>query len=469
MSRRLAQFLVGTVAVSLLGLAFSLTANAASLDPNFGSNGTVIYRHGGTLEHASSLVDYTGRVSAMTEDREGRIIVGGGSGAYLLVQRYLSSGRLDPTFGIDGTVRLEELYRSGLPDYSPDPSEVAPVVKAIGTTRSGKVILATETGEFFSSQPIFRETIMQLNEDGTLDPSFGDRAGGILGLTQSNPRSVAVIPRGGFYTGGETKSSVHGGGGQVYSGYISRRSAYGHLFEAFGELRLEPGVRHFIPAKPPRFSSVSKVMRYRSGKVLVGGYDRNRFFLSKLDSSGRPWKRFGNAAPGKSVLHFGGRNCRCVVTGGDFALDKRGRIVQVGFSDYPRGQQTTIALARYKTNGHLDKRFGRRGFSRVTVRPRAYSRAIAIQRNGKIVVAAWKGGPGFSKFLVLRFLASGKPDRKFFNRGRYTADIGIDSTADKVLIDMKGRIVVAGGAAINNEGSFVIKRFLPWKKSPGGK
>jgi hypothetical protein len=65
-----------------------------------------------------------------------------------------------------------------------------------------------------------------------------------------------------------------------------------------------------------------------------------------------------------------------------------------------------------------------------------------------------------SKFMLLRFLPDGRPDRSFFGNGRYVRSVRDVSTAEKVLIDSKGCAVVAGGSAEDGTGHFLVRRFL---------
>ena len=76
-----------------------------------------------------------------------------------------------------------------------------------------------------------------------------------------------------------------------------------------------------------------------------------------------------------------------------------------------------FALARYTTNGKLDPSFGRRG--KVLTRLGsgvgvAEAAAVAIQRDGKIVAAG--GGAGY--FALARYSASGTLDPTFGTAGR---------------------------------------------------
>jgi uncharacterized delta-60 repeat protein len=460
---------LAVVAFTTLACSASI-ARAARLDPTFGRNGTVVARHGGSLEKAFAMTEYAGQASALTEDRQGRTLVGGGSGYELLVQRYLPDGTPDASFGAGGSVRLRDLNTSKAPGYVPSPAIEAPRVRDIAVRPDGKILLVTQTNRFSFGglHASIYEMFIQLNDDGSVDLGFTDPdfdfgelpPGGHRGLSFARPRSLTLIPGGGFFTTGEDRKSVAPFDGLTQSGYVARRNSDGSQFERFGGPSVGAGTKFFTPRGRPYVASVSRLIRLKSGSLVVGGYDRNRFFISKLDSLGRPVKSFGSrATPGRTIASFGGRK-QLRTVGGDLAASPLGGFVQVGYADRQINGRGTVVLVRYRPNGRLDRGFGSNGFASVAIFPYVYARTVAVQPNGKILVTAWKGEAFSSKFMLLRFRPNGKLDPTFFGDGKYIADIGTVSTAEKILIDSKGRAVVAGGAAIDGKGSFVIKRFL---------
>ena len=76
-------------------------------------------------------------------------------------------------------------------------------------------------------------------------------------------------------------------------------------------------------------------------------------------------------------------------------------------------------------------------------------------------MTARKGPSNDTRFMILRYLPSGRLDKSFFGDGKYFTNVGEVSTADKVVVDTKGRVLVAGGRASSEEGSFTLSRFLP--------
>ena len=136
------------------------------------------------------------------------------------------------------------------------------------------------------------------------------------------------------------------------------------------------------------------------------------------------------------------------------AIQADGGIVVAG-----SGSLTTrdgyVALARYNADGTLDGSFGDGGLIRANpTTGDDYASDVTIQADGQIVVA---GTIGAGKFAVLRFDPDGTPDATFSGDGVVKTDIapGYDY-ASAVAIDAGGNIVVAG---TSGDGSFAAVRY----------
>ncbi len=86
------------------GTTFALAryATDGSLDPSFGGDGKVRTRFGQTRSAAAY---------AVAVQPDGKVIAVGFAGRALALARYASDGTLDPSFGSNGTVRMEALER----------------------------------------------------------------------------------------------------------------------------------------------------------------------------------------------------------------------------------------------------------------------------------------------------------------------------------------------------------------------
>jgi hypothetical protein len=77
-------------------------------------------------------------------------------------------------------------------------------------------------------------------------------------------------------------------------------------------------------------------------------------------------------------------------------------------------EEWSFALARYFKNGKLDSSFGVSGFVTTIFHPGGYGHdqggSVAIQADGKIVMAGSSDYPGFNVDLA-RYQKNGKPDQ----------------------------------------------------------
>ena len=126
------------------------------------------------------------------------------------------------------------------------------------------------------------------------------------------------------------------------------------------------------------------------------------------------------------------------------AIQSNGKILVVG------DNMADFEVVRYNTDGSLDTTFDTDGkvTTDIGTSTTDTANAVAIQSDGKIIVAGSSGGmaPNSGNFAVVRYNADGSLDTSFDNDGKVTTDIGT-STADSgsaVAIQSDGKIIVAG-------------------------
>jgi len=462
------------LAVSCLLFGLASNALASHLDSNFGENGIVTYNHGGSVRYRALLDEWVGQAKALAIDSKGRILVGGGSGAEMVVLRYLSDGTLDPSFAEGGVLRFYERQTTGSGFSDPDLSE--PRVKDILLKPDGSiVVLAQSYGVNGGSVPW--DLLYWFTESGEPDIStelpYAEQVGN---LPESLPRSAQFAGDGNILIAGQNVTgSSDEGLPDRYEGYVMKRNAAGEQVDSFGGGFLlpgwsepVPGIRGLAAKGDPPFSSYTGLKVLKSGKILAGGHKNNRLIVTRMTGNGKldptfgPWKlRFKKENRGSTIANFGGKKCRCA-NNGDIATDNKGRIYQVGVSSYPYTDRiATLVVVRYLYNGAIDRSFGKNGFARIIRNPWMRATSIAVQKNGRIVVAARYGYDSKPRFMLARFMPNGKLDRSFFHNGVFTQTIGDASTAEKVLIDRQGRILVAGGFLTGNTGNFLLERIAP--------
>lgn len=146
------------------------------------------------------------------------------------------------------------------------------------------------------------------------------------------------------------------------------------------------------------------------------------------------------------------------------AIQTDGKIVVVG-SVFTNGAIADFALARYNTNGTLDTTFSTDGKQTTDFSSGGddRARAVAIQSDGKIVVAGNVRVGEDPDFAVARYNSDGTLDMTFSGDGRQTTGFfsGSRDEAQAIAIQADGRIVLAGAVykTVSN-GDFALARYL---------
>ncbi len=122
---------------------------------------------------------------------------------------------------------------------------------------------------------------------------------------------------------------------------------------------------------------------------------------------------------------------------------------------------TDFALARYLQDGALDPTFDRDGKVTTIVGSFDMLLALALQPDGKIVAAGT--GHERSEFAVVRYEPNGGLDTTFDEDGMLTTDfgspVGFQEAVRDVAVQADGKIVVAGNARSSDSGDFAIARY----------
>jgi uncharacterized delta-60 repeat protein len=139
--------------------------------------------------------------------------------------------------------------------------------------------------------------------------------------------------------------------------------------------------------------------------------------------------------------------------GSAVAIQTDGKIVVVG------GANGDFAVVRYNRDGSLDLTFGGDGIVTTDVGgPVDFATAVAIQADGRIVVAGSAGVDVDPEFAVVRYNTNGTLDTTFSGDGRLTREFGSTGGgfgAEDVAIQADGKIVVVG----DNGSDFAVARF----------
>lgn len=415
----------------MLAVAASSSALAApgDLDPTFGGTGKVITPIGASGDIAASM--------ALRAD--GKIVLAGqsfnGTNDDFAVARYNSNGSLDTTFAGTGKVTT--------PIGSLDDRSYSVAVQADGKT----VAVGNATIGCTGCQTDF--AVVRYNSNGSLDTTFsGD--GKVLtpiGTSFDEAFSVALQVDGKIVVAGS--SSVTGGSNFA----VVRYNSNGSLDTTFGGTG-----KVTTPVGTAQAAAAAAVAVQADGKIVVAGYAYNGsgdtdFAVVRYNSNGALDTTF--SGDGKVVTTIYAADEYSYAT--SVALQTDGKIVVAGYSvAYGTGDYRS-GVVRYNSNGSLDTTFGGTGRVATGVSALSVARSVALQTDGKILVA---GGSlfGDSVFAVVRHNANGSLDTTFGGTGEVsTFETG--SFGRSVVSQADGNIVVAGSSYNGSNDDFAVVRY----------
>jgi uncharacterized delta-60 repeat protein len=197
------------------------------------------------------------------------------------------------------------------------------------------------------------------------------------------------------------------------------------------------------------------------GDSVVGGF--GDFALARYNADGTLDDSFGTS--GKVTTDFGGdedrafdvaiqANGRIVVVGHSVAGDA----VDFALARYNAdgslddgGPNDSTPADTFGTSGKVTTDFG------GTI---DLATSVVLQADGKIVVAGSTFGGGSEDFALARYNADGTLDDGFGTSGKVTTDFGGSDRATSVALQTDGKIVVAGSTFGGGFGGLALARYL---------
>jgi len=143
------------------------------------------------------------------------------------------------------------------------------------------------------------------------------------------------------------------------------------------------------------------------------------------------------------------------------AVQSNGQIVVVGYGLDPVAIPNFIFVARYNADGSLDPSFGNGGITRdpfggsVGTTP-----VVAVQNDGEIVIADYSASGGINEVMVAGYTPAGTLDPAFGSAGTTALLIESHDTVSAVAIQPDGKIVVAGTDSNGVHAHPFVARFL---------
>ena len=285
---------------------------------------------------------------------------------------------------------------------------------------------------------------------GSLDSSFGSdgKVITVFGTSNESANSIAIQSNGKIVVAG---SSSNGTNNEFT---VTRYNTDGSLDSSFDS---DGKVTTTIGSNADAFSvaiqSDGKIVL--AGNAIIGGrdeiavarYNTDGSLDSSFDSDGKVTTTIGEADYAASVV-----------------VQSDGKIVVAGSS--ATGGDSNFALIRFNTDGSLDSSFDPAVTPIGSANDEAYS--VAIQSNGKIVVAGYSDNGAQRVFAVARYNTDGSLDSSFDSDGKVTTAIGSGDFAFSAAIQSDGKIVVVGSSNNGSDDDFAILRYgQPAATAPG--
>jgi len=180
-----------------------------------------------------------------------------------------------------------------------------------------------------------------------------------------------------------------------------------------------------------------------NGRLLLAGACDGNFAVARYHPDGSLDTSFDGDGKVTSILGTGASlaAATCVT------LQSDGKILTAGFSN------NNFALVRYNTDGSLDASFDQDGVVTTDLGGADQARGMAIQPDGKIVLAGY--GSGSIDFALTRYNTDGSFDTSFDGDGKVLTNFGSSDRGWSMALQADGKIVVAG---ISNN-NFALARY----------
>ena len=202
------------------------------------------------------------------------------------------------------------------------------------------------------------------------------------------------------------------------------------------------------------YALITDGVKQSDNKIVVAGTFTSseggeNFLVVRYLENGVVDSTFGNSGRVITDLGYDVQQAFAVAIQADGKIVVAGSVVSGMFGTF-----YDVALVRYNSNGTIDQSFGENGIVTSNFNKDDNVYAIAIQDDGKIVIA---GNNQSQYFLIARYLENGALDNSFGTYGSaITALFGL-AIAKSISFQPDGKILTGGETA----GSFALVRYLP--------
>lgn len=293
-----------------------------------------------------------------------------------LITRHLATGALDPDFNGNGRLQSDE------------PNTDASAIVALP---DGGALVALRT--FDPSRPA---VVMRLTPEGAFDGTFSDDS---IAPVLHEVGEIKLRPGGGFLVWTDD------GKGEPSEWTVTAYTAEGLPDETFG-----PEGRVVVPVDGD--ASLNDVVVLGDGRLLLVGVRQTaaprEVVLARLTAAGALDSTFGTGGM-RSTAVFGVQSATEIA---DATLDAQGRLVAAGLTSLMDGDgvlRGRIAVMRFGADGALDSTFSGDGQATQQVGEVSRGHRVAIQPNGRIVVAGQSSDVDTAAIALVGFQGGNAP------------------------------------------------------------
>ncbi len=424
------------ICVSVAFVAINAHATAGqpgTLDP-FWANGSAL----GSGKLIMAIGPRADRASAMAVQPDGGVLVAGFClDVGFCAVRYAADGTLDPSFGGNG--KLPQVF-------VPNAANVAP---SLALLPSGKFLIAGTCSDLGDND----FCVLRFNSDGSLDGTFGSGGATVtpIGIGDDRARAMLTQPDGKIVVAGTCSNGVD-------SDFCAARyMPSGTLDTSFGS-----GGK-VVTAFSNRDDAVNAMVLQPDGKLVLAGRCNNgttddacavRYEISGVLDSG-----FG--VSGKLVTSVGSGFSEARVA----ALQSDGKLLIA--AQCLSGSKTDFCALRYLANGGLDAGFGSGGTLVTSVGAgNDYVTAMTLQPDGKFLLAGLCDVVGQFDFCAVRYTAAALLDTTFGTGGKFTTAISNGATPSTsndyvaaMAVQPDGKLLLAGYCRSGSFDKFCVARY----------
>ena len=345
--------------------------------------------------------------------------------AFLFLSIGWAAGDLDNSFDNDGIVTTDV---AGGDD-----------ARAVALQPDGKILVAGTSGSLFS--------LVRYNSDGSLDTGFGNNGTVITSFNIGGQTAFAMVVQtdGKILIGGTSVTNLN-------EFALLRVNADGSLdnsFDGDGKVTTPIGVTGGI---------ANGIALQPDNKIVLVGYANNGaslldFGVVRYDSDGSLDTSFDIDGKLTTAVSANSNDIAQAVV-----IQPDGKIVVAGSTN-----NGDFGLARYNIDGSFDTGFGTNGVVVSAVSAAAFPWAMALQSDGKILVAG-RGTPpsGQLGFAVVRYDTTGSLDPTFSGDGIVLTDpeiLGASDEASALVVQPDGKILVAGSSTLGGDADVALARY----------